>query len=114
MTFWEILTLDGVIATILGIFIVIYAILNNKTVKENTRIIISKLDEGFRRMDENFQKVITKLDEGFRRIHEDIKEMRKEQIRGFKIIALLIVEEDKEKRRKLIDKLWQDIEKEGS
>ena len=95
MTFWGILTLDGVIATILGIFIAIYAILNNKTVKENTRIIISKLDEGFRR------------------IHEDIKEMRKEQARSFKIIALLIVEEDKEKRRKLIDKLWEDIEKEG-
>lgn len=48
MVFWEVLTLGGTMATILGVFLAIYAIINNRTLKEEarrTQELINKMDE---------------------------------------------------------------------
>lgn len=38
MSFWELLALVGTVATILGISLTIYALINNKTLKEESRL----------------------------------------------------------------------------
>ncbi|MBI4531656.1 MAG: hypothetical protein HY709_09035 [Candidatus Latescibacteria bacterium] len=38
MGFWEALALVGTMATILGLFLTIYAIINNRTLKEESRL----------------------------------------------------------------------------
>lgn len=49
MSFWEALILAGLVATIMGVFLTIYAIINNKTLKEvsgNTREILLRIEQG--------------------------------------------------------------------
>jgi len=38
MDFWEILTLGGTIATIMGAFLIFYALINSKAIKEESRL----------------------------------------------------------------------------
>jgi hypothetical protein len=47
--FWEILALGGTMATVLGVFLTIYGIINNRTLKEEsraTREILSRIEQG--------------------------------------------------------------------
>ena len=60
-------------------------------------MIVSKLDEGFRKMDEGFGKI----HEEIRQMHDEIKEMREEQVTGFKLIALLWLKRKKKKGENL-------------
>ena len=49
MGFWEALGQVGVTATILGVFLTIYGLINNRTLKEesrNTREILSRIEQG--------------------------------------------------------------------
>ena len=49
MTFWEVLTVAGLVATVMGVFLTIYGIVNNKTLKaesQNTRDILSRIEQG--------------------------------------------------------------------
>lgn len=38
MSFWELLVLAGTMATVLGVFVTIYALINSKTLKEEARL----------------------------------------------------------------------------
>jgi len=49
MGFWELLALVSVAATILGVFLTIHALINNRTLKEEskyTREILKRIEEG--------------------------------------------------------------------
>ncbi|OFW02217.1 MAG: hypothetical protein A3H94_05620 [Acidobacteria bacterium RIFCSPLOWO2_02_FULL_60_20] len=49
MNFWETLTLGGTMAMILGVFPTVYGIINNRTLKEEsraTREILSRIEQG--------------------------------------------------------------------
>ena len=49
MSFWETLTLGGTMATILGVFITIYGLINNRVLKEEAKSIREMLDRMDRR-----------------------------------------------------------------
>ncbi len=49
MSFWELLGLVSAMATILGVFLTIYGVINNRTLKEEFRItrdMLARLDQG--------------------------------------------------------------------
>ena len=49
MGFWQLLTLGGTMATILGVFLTFYAMINNRTLKEesqHTREILYRIEQG--------------------------------------------------------------------
>ncbi len=52
MSFWELLGLVSAMATILGVFLTIYGVINNRTLKEEFRITREMLD----RMDRGHQE----------------------------------------------------------
>jgi hypothetical protein len=58
MSFWEILTISGLVATIMGAFLTLYALINNKTLKEESRLTREMLDR-IERGQENLQRGMT-------------------------------------------------------
>ena len=82
----------GIGFTLLAAIITYLAWRNGKIIKENTAIIINKIDQGFnqlgQKIDEGFKMIAQKMDEGFRRMDE-----------GFRFIALLILAETPEEKK---------------
>jgi vacuolar-type H+-ATPase subunit H len=70
VSFYEVLTLGGVMATILGVFLTLYAIINNRTLKAEARNIIELISEFRREHQENIKIMTERLDE-FRREHQE-------------------------------------------
>jgi hypothetical protein len=94
----------GIGFTLLAFVITYLAWRNGKIVKENTAIIINKMDEGFtqlgQKMDNGFKMIAQKIDEGFKRMDE-----------GFRLIALLILAETPEQKKDIAKKILEDIGK---
>jgi hypothetical protein len=94
----------GIGFTLLAFVITYLAWRNGKIVKENTAIIINKMDEGFtqlgQKMDNGFKMIAQKIDEGFKRMDE-----------GFRLIALLILAETPEEKKDIAKKILEDIGK---
>lgn len=92
MSFWELIALVGTMATILGLFLTMYALINNKTLKEE-----SKLTR------ESVEKVITEESRLTREIIAKIDERSGETLRGIgdtlKEVARLIVAESEKTRQ---------------
>jgi len=79
MTFWEALTVAGLITTIMGVFFTICGILNNRTLKEesrHTREILIRIEQG--------------QEETRREIAQMMSEARKEMTEAIKYLADLI------------------------
>ncbi|MFH1648454.1 MAG: hypothetical protein ABIA11_01820 [Patescibacteria group bacterium] len=76
MSFWELLALVGVMATILGVFLTIYAVINNKTLKEESR---------------GIREILSRIEQGQ-------TEARKEMAEAIKFIAQLIKTEGEKTR----------------
>jgi uncharacterized protein YneF (UPF0154 family) len=97
-------TILGIGVTLLAFIITYLAWKNGKIIKENTAIIINKMDEGFtqlgQKMDEGFKMIAQKIDEGFRKMDE-----------GFRLIALLILAETPEQKKDIAKKILEDIGK---
>jgi uncharacterized protein YneF (UPF0154 family) len=97
-------TILGIGVTLLAFIITYLAWKNGKIIKENTAIIINKMDEGFtqlgQKMDEGFKMIAQKIDEGFKRMDE-----------GFRLIALLILAETPEEKKDIAKKILEDIGK---
>lgn len=126
MNFLEALTFGGIIATILGVFLTLYAIINNKTLKaeakniselitefrrehaETMRIMMERLDDFRREHAETMQIMMERLDD-FRREHaetmrmmaEKINEFRKSHEETIKYIANLIVTNGERTRQEI-------------
>ena len=79
MTFWEALTVAGLMTTIMGVFFTICGILNNRTLKEesrHTREILIRIEQG--------------QEETRREIAQMMSEARKEMTEAIKYLADLI------------------------
>jgi len=80
-------------------FIITYlAWKNGKIIKENTKIVIDKIDE-----------LGQKMDEGFRELRKEIRELGEklgEKIdQGFRLIALLILSETPEEKKEIAKRI---------
>ena len=93
MSFYEILTLGGVMATILGIFLTLYAIINNKTLKAEARNTNELINQFRKEHHETVRIMSGNLDE-FRKEHretmrvmlENLEEFRKEHRETMRIM----------------------------
>lgn len=63
MTFWETFTLVGLGATVLGVFLRFYAILNNRTLKAESEMTRQVLLEAIERMDRGHSKLLGRIAE---------------------------------------------------
>jgi hypothetical protein len=96
--------------TIMGIGITLFAAIltylawrNGKIIRENTAIIVNKIDGLGQKIDMLAQKIDNfgrKIDEGFRKMDE-----------GFRLIALLILAETPEEKKDIAKKILEDIGK---
>lgn len=126
MSFYEILTLGGVMSTILGIFLTLYAVINNKTLKaearntnelitqfrkehqETMRVMLENLEDFRKEHRETMQIMLENLEE-FRREHretmrimsEKIDEFRKSHEETIRYIANLIVTDGERTRQQI-------------
>jgi len=87
-------TIMGIGITLMAFIITYLAWRNGKIIKENTAIIINKMDEGFNQLGQ-------KMDEGFKMIAQKIDE-------GFRIIALLILAETPEEKKEIAKRILRE------
>jgi len=97
----------GIGFTLLAFIITYLAWKNGKIIKENTKIVIDKIDELGQKMDNGFKMIAQKIDEGFKRVDEGFKRMDE----GFRLIALLILAETPEEKKDIAKKILEDIGK---
>lgn len=97
MTFWEALGLVSAMVTILGVFLTIYAIINNKTLKEeskNTREMIKESSEGARellaRMERGQEDARKEVAAAMTAIGQAVTDSRKEMADAIGRVAELI------------------------
>jgi len=99
------LTILGVGVTLLACAVTYLAWRNGKVVKENTTLILQKMDEDSRimgeRMDRGFRELGEKMDRGFRELGEKMDE-------GFRLIALLILAETPEEKKDLARRILRE------
>jgi hypothetical protein len=89
MSFWEAMSVGGFMATILGVFLTAYAIINNRTLKaesSNTREI---LKEGF----QSTREMLLRIEQGQEEIAHALSEARREMAEALRYLAQLIVQE---------------------
>ena len=87
MGFWQLLTLGGTMATILGVFLTFYAMINNRTLKEeskNTREVL--LEES-----KHTREILLRIEQGQ-------AEARKEMAEAIKALGGLIRSEGEQTR----------------
>jgi ATP-dependent protease ClpP protease subunit len=80
----------GIGVTLMAFIITYLAWRNGKIIKENTAIIINKMDEGFRELRKEIRELGEKIDQGFR------------------LIALLILAETPEEKKELAKRILRE------
>ncbi len=80
MSFYEILTFGGVMTTILGVFLTLYAIINNRTLKAEAKNINELINEFRREHQETMRMMSANLDE-FRREHQKTMQILSENLK---------------------------------
>jgi ATP-dependent protease ClpP protease subunit len=80
-------TIMGIGITLMAFIITYLAWRNGKIIKENTAIIINKMDEGFRELRKEIRELGEKIDQGFR------------------LIALLILAETPEEKKEIAKRI---------
>jgi ATP-dependent protease ClpP protease subunit len=83
-------TIMGIGITLMAFIITYLAWRNGKIIKENTAIIINKMDEGFRELRKEIRELGEKIDQGFR------------------LIALLILAETPEEKKELAKRILRE------
>ena len=66
MGFWELLALVSAMATILGVFLTLYAFINNRTLKEEARLtreLINRMEENMNKGTQESKKLLEKITE---------------------------------------------------
>ncbi len=113
MTFWEWFTVMGTTATIMGVFLTVYGILNGRSTRrllremheevrseiramhENTMRVLERIEAGQREMRAEFARIMERMDETVRRMDETMRRMDE----TLKHIAELIVIEGERTRQ---------------
>ena len=94
MGFWQLLTLGGTMATILGVFLTFYAMINNRTLKEeskNTRDVL--LEES-----KHTREILLRIEQGQAEARKETAEARKEMAEAIKSLGGLIRGEGEQTR----------------
>jgi hypothetical protein len=94
MSFWELLALTGTMATIFGVFLTIYGLINNRTIREesrSTREILSRIEQGQTEESRSIREILSRIEQGQ-------TEARKEMAEAIKYLAQLIVSEGEKTR----------------
>jgi len=108
MSFYDVLALGGVMATILGLFLTLYAIINNRTLKAEARNINELISQFRKEHHETMQIMSGNLDE-FRKEHRETMQVMSEKLDEFrrsheetiKYIANLIVTNGERTRQEI-------------
>ena len=96
MSFWELLALVGAMATIMGVFLAIYATLNNRVLKEesaHTREILLRMDQGQQNIQKDMAEARQDMAEARHEMAEarhEMAEARHEMAEAIKYLADLI------------------------
>jgi len=85
MSFWEIITLGGTMATILGLFLTVYALINNKTLKEESRLTREGIKEESRLTREEINELGKYLGEILDRIDKRAEDRHHEVLSHLKV-----------------------------
>jgi len=72
MRFWEIITLGGTMGTILGLFLILYALVNSKTLKEQSRLTRESIKEKTRLTREFLAEILDRIDKRAEERHREI------------------------------------------
>ena len=105
MGFWQLLTLGGTMATILGVFLTFYAMINNRTLKEeskNTREVLLEESKNTReillRIEQGQAEARKENEEARREVAQVMAEARKEMAEAIKGLGGLIRSEGEQTR----------------
>jgi len=108
MSFWEMLALVSTMTTILGVFLTIYAMINNKTLKEesrHTREILNRMEQGQKEIAEKQNATLARMEQGQKEIAEKqnatLARMEEGQRESTKYLAHLIVTEGEKTREEV-------------
>ena len=83
MSFWELLALVSAMATILGVFLTVYGVLNNRTLKQESANTIEIIKEGFA----NTREILSRMEQGQEEARKEVTEVRKEVAEARKEMA---------------------------
>ena len=72
MEFWEIITLGGTMGTILGLFLTLYAIINSKALKEQSRLTRESIREESRLTREFLAEILDRIDKRAEERHREV------------------------------------------
>ena len=98
MSFWELLALVSAMTTIMGVSLTIYAMINNRLLKEesaHTREILARMEQGQQRMEQGQQNLQKEAIETRR----EMAEARREMAEAIKYLAELIRSEGERTRQ---------------
>jgi uncharacterized membrane protein (DUF106 family) len=103
MSFWELLALVGTMAIILGVFLTFYALINNKTLKEESKLTRETIASLIKEEAKNTRDMLDRMEERQIEARKETRELferiEKEQIESRKYIADLIVSEGEKTRQ---------------
>jgi len=104
MSFWELLALSSAVATIMGVFLTIYALINNKTLKEESKLTRETLQKLITEESRLTREMIERMTERTEKMIERMTERTEKMIeRTTEKLGELIVSEG-QKTRELIRK----------
>jgi len=89
VSFWELLALVSAMATIMGVFLAIYATINNRLLKEesaHTREILLRMEQG----QQSIQKDMAEARQDMAEARHEMAEARHEMAEAIKYLADLI------------------------
>lgn len=113
MTFWALLALVSAMTAILGVFLTIYVVINNRTLKEESKNTRETINEGVRITRELIQEeakasreILSRIEHGqtemrkeMAEVRKEMAEARKEMAEAIKYVAQLIVSEGEKTRQ---------------
>ena len=83
MDFWQLATLGGTMATVLGVFLTVYAMINNRTLKEESRRIREILLEESK----HTREILVHIEQGQEEARKEAREARAEAAEGRREMA---------------------------
>ena len=89
MSFWEAVALMGLMATILGVFITIYGLINNRTLKEQAQGLDRSLKQeakGIREILLGQQEILVRIEQGQNEARQTESEARRDMAEALKAI----------------------------
>jgi uncharacterized membrane protein (DUF106 family) len=95
MTFGELLALVSVMAAILGVFLTLFALINNKTLRAESR----NTQEIIKAESRSVREILGRIDQGQNEMRREMAEARREMAEAITFLGQLIVSESEKTRQ---------------